>query len=419
VGSILKTIKSDTEEYIIGAIMLDPSAAMPKLSELTAEDFDVKYYRDIFGICQKFYLENKAINCVTVLDGLKISGNDEADYKVKIARAAEAVPIVGNINLYAQILTEHNKRLKAVQDAGRLIKAIDSDEEMSKCQDMAIRISETLLSTQTDRILSAREGFVKFLESQGSPKTYITTGLKRLDDGTYLGFGDYMIIGGRPSSGKTALSLQFMLHMSKTYKIVYFSLETSAEKIFDRLIANYTKTHLGCIKTGNIEDWSRIARHGDSFSKLKFDIVDASGWTVAQIRAKAAELRAQIIFIDYLSLIKSQGKSIYERVTQASIDLHVMAQQTKITIITLSQLNREGKNEPDMANLRESGQIEQDADVILLLYQEDKKEQGKRNLVVAKNKEGRTGEISLDFDRATQSFYVLDELLSKIRIDLD
>ena len=124
-----------------------------------------------------------------------------------------------------------------------------------------------------------------------------------------------------------------------------------------------------------------------------------------QVRAKAAQLKAEVIFIDYLSLLRGEGKSVYERVTNISIDLHTMAQQSGTTVVALSQLSRSGKENPDMTDLRESGQIEQDADAILLLKSIDpKRPDSDRELLVAKNKEGITGPILLNFIGEYQLF---------------
>ena len=216
-----------------------------------------------------------------------------------------------------------------------------------------------------------------------------------------------MVVGGRPSAGKTALTLQIALHMARKYRVVYFSLETSADKIYDRLIANYTGTPLAEIKEPQtIKDWGRIAESTDSFSKLNLTVVEAAGWTVGQLRAKAMQLRAEVVFIDYLSLLQSPGNSRYEKVSNISIDLHTMAQKQKLLVVALSQLNRGGDGqEPSLTDLRESGQIEQDADVVLLLHSQDEDDQeADRGLIIAKNKEGAVGKMLLRFDGALQRF---------------
>jgi len=162
------------------------------------------------------------------------------------------------------------------------------------------------------------------------------------------------------------------------------------------------------IKDGGLTDWGNIPNKTSEFTKLKLSIVAAAGWSVPQIQAKAVQLGAEIIFVDYLGLIKSEGSGRYEKITNISVDLHTMAQSRKITTIALSQLNREGMGEPDMTHLRESGQLEQDADIILLLHSMGEKERFDRKLIIAKNKEGRTGALRFSFDGAHQKFMEID-----------
>ena len=134
----------------------------------------------------------------------------------------------------------------------------------------------------------------------------------------------------------------------------------------------------------------------------------AAGWTAEQIKSKAVQAQAEIIFVDYLTLMKSSGKTPYERATQISMDLHTLAQQMGITVIALAQLNRAGKGAPDMTSLKESGQIEQDAYAILLIHWPDQ-EDSTRELIIAKNKEGQTGKTTIAFDGRRQTFYEWDD----------
>ena len=199
--------------------------------------------------------------------------------------------------------------------------------------------------------------------------------------------------------------------------MLYISLETNPDKLADRLIACDTGVNLSRIKTGEMEDgdWTRIVERSDRVRDLKFDVVQAAGWTVDQIRAKSIQEQAEIIFVDYLGLIASKGKSLYEQTTNASKALHTMAQDTGITVIALSQLNRSANSgEPDMTTLKDSGQVEQDADIILMLANpDDPQDKGRRKLMVRKNKEGRRGLIKLSFDGDKQRFYEIEETLEE------
>ena len=220
---------------------------------------------------------------------------------------------------------------------------------------------------KADECVSAKDGILNFYKQyqEGKRKQYITTGIAKIDKYTYMNKGDFIVIGARPSAGKTAITLQMALHMAKTHRVAYFSLETSAEKLYDRAISNFAHVSFRNIKNGLVGEesaleWQKIATASSAFSNLDLFIVPASGYTVSKIESKAVELGAEVIFVDYLSLVKARGKDRFEQVTNVSMGLHNLAQQRKIMVVALSQLSRNGVNEPSMSDLRESGAIEQD-----------------------------------------------------------
>ena len=249
--------------------------------------------------------------------------------------------------------------------------------------------------------------FLDFLKRKENKQKHIPTGFAELDRYLYLDPGDFIIVGGRPSSGKTAFTLQMLLKMSREYKVGYFSLETSREGIADRLISNFSRTDFGKINRSEFtdEDWIQITKCYDDFSKLNLEVIEAAGWGVQQVRGYTAMNQYDVIFIDYLTLLTGRGKDSVEKASNISKDLHTMAQADKVTVFALSQLNRKGAESPDMTSLRESGQIEQDADAILLLSY-DAYEPEERELTIAKNKKGRIGKIKLRFDGSIQTFWV-------------
>ena len=396
-------VSREAEQSVIGAILLDGERAMPEALRLSPEDFKVPEYQHVFRACRKLYNEERPIDLITVLEQLG------SGYKPLLVQAAEATPSIKTVGSYVEIVKDTSRRMEAWGKALELMELLEGGDE--EAQDVAAEICKALSDAETGRVLSSEEGFVEFYASKQNPRTYIGTGFQVLDRYCYIDKGDYIIIGGRPSTGKTAFTLQMMLHISKSYNVVYFSLETSGIKLFDRLVSCMSGVPLSQIKRGDPEmDWARIAECADPMKRRRFHVVEAAGWTVPQVKAMAARLRADVIFIDYLSLLRGEGKSLYERVTNISMELHTLAQQSKLAVIALSQLNREGKGEPDMTSLRESGQIEQDADVILLLHQQDSYEEGaqRRDLIVAKNKEGMTGKIELLFQGDVQRFSQLE-----------
>lgn len=239
---------------------------------------------------------------------------------------------------------------------------------------------------------------------------YILTGIPVIDRYLNLSPGNLFIIGGRPSAGKTALSLQMACEMSrKGYKVCYFSLETDPDTLTARIIANRLAVPLADVKNKSVpqSDLDGLAE----LHKLPLFIRSASGKGVGWVKAQAQRMQAQVVFIDYLQLLRQAGaKDRYTAVTQLSMDLHELAQGTGILVIALAQLNRNAAHAaPSTADLKESGQLEQDADAILLLSSDGEAYQ----CILAKNKEGRVGEVPLTFDKTRQRFLALTSELER------
>lgn len=390
------------EQSAIGCLLMDGNL-MAHAGELNAGDFFQPECRTIFEALHKLFLVGRPIDPVTVLHELS---SDHAGYKEYLVRLAEITPTTAHFGEYVAIVTENARRTRAQQAAVHVVSLLQEGAPLHECQEEAFHLAQAL-SASKGGCVSAAEGFALVLDSLDKPRRYIQTGFGHLDRYILFDRGDYMVIGGRPSSGKTAFSLQIVLNMAREYTVCYFSLETSARKIYERLLACYATTPFDEINRGMVKDKARLETKQKSFSQLKLHVIDAAGWNVAQMQAKALERRAEVIVVDYIGLVSGQGKTIYERVTNVSRDLHIMAQRGKIAVVALSQLNRAGDGEPDMTSLRESGQIEQDADAILLLNipgQKSKKQVSQRKLSIAKNKTGRIGNIQLDFNGNFQKF---------------
>ena len=230
---------------------------------------------------------------------------------------------------------------------------------------------------------------------------YIPTGIPVVDRYLNLSPGNLFIIGGRPSAGKTALSLQIACEQARRgFRVCYFSLETDPDTLTARIIANRLAVPLADVKAkavpqSELDDLAEL-------HKLPLFIRSASGKGAEWIKAQAQRMKAQVIFIDYLQLLTaSKAKDRYQQITSISIALHELAQTTGILVVALAQLNRNAAHaSPSTADLKESGQLEQDADAILLLSGDEAKYQA----ILAKNKEGRIGEIPLTFDKPRQRF---------------
>ena len=230
---------------------------------------------------------------------------------------------------------------------------------------------------------------------------YVPTGIAVLDRNLHLSPGNLFIIGGRPSAGKTALSLQIACEQARRgFRVCYFSLETDPDTLTARIIANRLAVPLADVKAKTVpqSDLDDLAE----LHKLPLYIRSASGKGAGWIKAQAQRMKAQVIFIDYLQLLTaSKAKDRYQQITSISIALHELAQTTGILVVALAQLNRNAAHaSPSTADLKESGQLEQDADAILLLSGDEAKYQA----ILAKNKDGRVGEIPLTFDKPRQRF---------------
>lgn len=258
-----------------------------------------------------------------------------------------------------------------------------------------------------------------FLNDMGNDvqPDYLDWGIAPLNKYLLCERGDFVVIGARPSVGKTVLALQLGYHLAKTGKKVgMFSLETNDRKLYNRLIA-----HAGRL------DFDKIRRHSISRSELDglmplvrqsretpLSVFNAAGMTVSDIRAITASRGFDVIFIDYLQLVRAPQRgrgNRQEEVADISMALHTMAQELGVTVVALSQFSRPAKAEknkrPTLSDLRESGQLEQDADIVLLLSRENEGDKdGPRHLEIAKNKDGGLGWVLLNFDPTHMDFYV-------------
>jgi len=395
--------KQDAERAVIGAILVNPSKVMPEaLGVLSEEMFFVSELRTLYSTCAKYFLDNKPIDALTLTDALGVN------YRSIIAECIESMPSIRNWQSYAQIVVDTAKRKKAQEQAFGLLEALQTNTTVDDCQQAAVSICESLSTTKASNIFSAKEGFLQFFLSLQKEPEYIPTGIPRLDRYAHISKGKFVVIGARPSVGKTALTLQMMRHMAKTHKVAYFSLETHSQDLFERMTASIGRVDLGAITTRKELDYTKVARTQSTFAGLNFHIIEAAGWTTQQIKAAIVRLGAEVAFVDYMGLIKADGGSRYEKMTNISIDLHTIAQQQNVAIIALSQLSRPDKSKrntpPVMEDLRESGQIEQDADVIMLLHAPNDNNMPARVLTVDKNKQGELGRIYFSFNGEYQHF---------------
>lgn len=396
----------NTQKVLLGALLAQPDLAPYSLPDLDVEHFapDVQ---PVFAAVSGFW------NSTGTLDAVQICAR-YPDRKAAIMSCfdewtAECIRATrSNVEKWTQIILEEAALTKFQSLALQVGSSLTTFADLP---DLYSKMGEALTLDQEERDFKPIGELVDtYIRKLDEKPRYLPSGISVLDKNLYLSPGNLFIIGGRPSAGKTALSLQIACEQARRgLRVCYFSLETDPDTLTARIIANRLAVPLADVKAKTVpqSDLDSLA----DLHKLPLFIRSASGKGVGWIKAQAQRMKAQVIFIDYLQLLTtSKAKDRYQQITSISIALHELAQTTGILVIALAQLNRNAAHtSPSTADLKESGQLEQDADAILLLSGDEAKYQA----ILAKNKEGRVGEIPLTFDKPRQRFLAVTSELER------
>lgn len=387
----------NTQKVLLGALLAQPDLAPYSLPDLDVEHFapDVQ---PVFAAVSGFWNSTGTLDAVQICErypDLKTAVMGCFDeWSAECVRATRP-----NVEKWTQLVLEQAALTKFQSLA---FQAGSSLTTFADLPDLYSKMGEALTLDREDQdfkpIGELVDNYVRKLNEK--PK-YIPSGIPVLDKHLHLSPGNLFIIGGRPSAGKTALSLQMACEQAQRgFRVCYFSLETDPDTLTARIISNRLAVPLADVKSKTVpqSDLDSLA----DLHKLPLFIRSASGKGTGWIKAQAQRMKAQVIFIDYLQLLAaSKAKDRYQQITSISIGLHELAQTTGILVVALAQLNRNAAHaSPSTADLKESGQLEQDADAILLLSDDGEEYQA----ILAKNKEGRVGEIPLTFDKPRQRF---------------
>lgn len=396
----------NTQKVLLGALLAQPDLAPYSLPDLDVEHFapDVQ---PVFAAVSGFWNSTGTLDAVQICErypDLKTAVMGCFDeWSAECVRATRP-----NVEKWTQLVLEQAALTKFQSLA---FQAGSSLTTFADLPDLYSKMGEALTLDREEQdfkpIGELVDNYVRKLNEK--PK-YIPSGIPVLDKHLHLAPGNLFIIGGRPSAGKTALSLQMACEQARRgLRVCYFSLETDPDTLTARIISNRLAVPLADVKSKTVpqSDLDSLA----DLHKLPLFIRSASGKGVGWIKAQAQRMKAQVIFIDYLQLLTtSKAKDRYQQITSISIALHELAQTTGILVIALAQLNRNAAHtSPSTADLKESGQLEQDADAILLLSGDEAKYQA----ILAKNKEGRVGEIPLTFDKPRQRFLAVTSELER------
>lgn len=426
----------DAEKGILCSILIDPDAMEAVRGEaLNVKDFHHPHHQSIYESMLALYEKNEPIDTVTVANHLMVIGKLENIGANTLSVIEEFLPTSAAVQSYVR-LVKGKSALRRLISAAKTIteKAYAQTQDVSEVLDEA---EQTILSiresTAKRGIISLKElshiaveKYLALIENK-NPVTGISSGFLDLDKLT-AGFqpGELIVIAARPSMGKTALTLNMAAHVGIVDKnpVAFFSLEMGAEQLFNRLIGAYAEIDLTRLRSGFIkaEDYNRLTQAAGHLAEAPMYIDETASLSIGDLRNKARRLVHQygvkILIVDYLQLMSAphrfENKAV--EVGEISKGLKGIARELSIPVIALSQLNRGVESRTDkrpmMSDLRESGAIEQDADVIAFLYREeyylrDKTPEDLKNmaeLIIGKNRNGPTGRVMLRFDHMYTKF---------------
>ena len=383
---------------VLGSALLDSDLVPKVMSETQEADYSGPC-RNIYRAMRKLFLSGSIVDPVSVTNSLG------ADHRGFIMQLMELTPTTANLDHYITLCREQ-ARVLAIREVGHQLTLTESGEEARQILE---RASSMMVDKPSLRITTMADALKSFMNRHTGTARYLTWPVPELNDRLYAEPGDFIVIGGYPSTGKSAWSLQCAWHLSRNYKVGFFSLETSSEKLFDRQMASVARISMDEIKRNSIsqDNWDKLCAMTQEITTRNIELIPAAGMSPADVRAVTMMRGYQVIFIDYLQLLSGTGGNRTEQVSSISIALHTLAQSMGVTVFALSQLARQSAQEKSSgkAVLRESGQIDQDADIIMILSLEKKDDpSGNRILSIDKNKEGTCPNVLLAFDGKHQTF---------------
>ena len=406
----------DAERGVIGSLLIDESLVREMVSMVDAQDFLNPANRLIFQAARQLFRDGKPVDALTIRDRV---GSQYSDYMTQLI---EITPTSANWREYAALMHSQATTQRIKNLAQYILEnAVTLDDCRQPCADMAQLLADgRRIDAWT--MQEMMEDFFRAQDPDAPAPEYVTYGLDVLDQRNYTELGDVVMIGGYPSDGKTALALMMAYHMAARYKVGFFSLETDKRKVRDRMVASVAQIDFDAIKRRTLteSDWAGLAAKSTDMSTRDLTVLRAAGMTVADIQSASQAYGFQVVVIDYVQLITpevSRRAPRSEQMADVSRALHTFAQSSGTLVIELAQLTRQERGswrEPDMHDLKESGQFEQDADIIFLLYRpspsDDTLDQEKnRILKIAKYKEGPRGRWPLYFDGPKQTFSVMTD----------
>lgn len=415
---------SEAEQSVIGSMIMSRDAIVEASEIITGADFYQQQYGEVFESMLELHDEGKAVDLITLQERLKEKDLPPEISNMEFVRdLLSAVPTSANVKYYAEIVAEKSMLRKLIKTTEEITNACYLGKEKTK--DILEVTEKKIFDLVQNRgseefvpirqvVLNAIEKIEKASRSQGSV-TGIPTGFIDLDY-KMSGFqpSDLILVAARPSMGKTAFVLNIAQYMAfhNNVTAAIFSLEMSKEQLVNRLLSLESKVDSQSIRTGNLEDeeWAKLIEGANIIGKSNLIIDDKPGISISELRSKCRKYKIEhnlgVVFIDYLQLMTGSGRSEsrQQEISEISRSLKALARELNVPIVALSQLSRAVEQRPDhrpmLSDLRESGAIEQDADVVMFIYRDDyyNKDSENKNIaeiIIAKQRNGPIGTINL------------------------
>jgi replicative DNA helicase len=421
----------EAERAVIGAMLVSETAVAAVAERLDAEDFYSEVHRIIYAAMMRLYARGDPIDQLTLTNELRsVNEFERIGGRPYVFQIVESVPTAANAGRYADIV-RGKALLRAVIDVGSRITedAFREPENVSEALDSAEQliygVSNKTLREHLAPIKDLAPGTLEMIQrlyEQEGEVTGVETGFEDLDRLT-TGFhkSDLVILAARPAMGKTAMALNAIWHASgeKNMPVAIFSLEMSKEQLVQRLISQTTRIPAQALRSGNVkaEDWPKLVRGVAQVSRAPIWIDDTAGVTLMEMRAKVRRLSSQLkargapplslVVVDYLQLMIGQGNRSENRqqeIAEISRGLKVLARDLDVPVLAIAQLSRAVEQRHDkrplLSDLRDSGAIEQDADMVMFLYRDeyynaDSDDKGIAEVIVGKHRNGPTGKVQL------------------------
>lgn len=408
----------EAEQATLGSILIDPACL--DTIKISREDFHLTEHAEIFTAMQKLYIESRSIDIITLIDTLTKSGTyDESGGREYLTIIANAVPTAANAEEYAAIVRDKANLRRIIENAESIAEAAYSGESLESVSKMAENSFAGIADgREKKKFLPIQEGILQVYKSlqnlRKDPDRYrgVSTGFDALDN-VIIGMNrsDLILVGARPGMGKTSFAMNIATHAAEqTGKtIAVFSLEMSAEQLINRMLCSAACIPSYCMRTGELstEQSTALAHASTKLSETKIMINDTPGISVGQIKSRLRRVKdLGLVVIDYLQLMQTDTASAnrVQEVGEISRGLKLLAKELDVPVICCAQLSRSPESRPDkrpmLSDLRDSGAIEQDADIVMFLYRDDyykdeKQESTTAEVIIAKNRHGALDKVKL------------------------